>query len=98
MRSRSDVLSVPVVPRWKTSGRVYRRKHSIPYEPPWSPIVSRDLRQRGHRRCRQPLDPAHRLGNIALRYGPATGRFDQDKANAMIRLKYRKGYEIPDQV
>jgi hypothetical protein len=33
-----------------------------------------------------------------MRYDAATGRFDHDKANAMIRPVYRKGYEMPDAV
>jgi hypothetical protein len=41
---------------------------------------------------------AHRIGNVALRYDVATGRFDHEKANAMIKPEYRKGYEIPDKV
>ncbi len=41
---------------------------------------------------------AHRVGNIALRYDIARGQFDHEKANAMIKPAYRKGYEIPDQV
>jgi predicted dehydrogenase len=41
---------------------------------------------------------AHRVGNVALRYDAATGRFDHEKANAMIKPEYRKGYEIPDKV
>jgi predicted dehydrogenase len=41
---------------------------------------------------------AHRIGNVSMRYDAATGRFDHDKANAMIRPVYRKGYEMPDTV
>lgn len=41
---------------------------------------------------------AHRIGNVALKYDIARGRFDHEKANAMIRPVYRKGYEIPDKV
>ena len=41
---------------------------------------------------------AHRVGNLSLRYDAKTGRFDNDKANALIRPVYRKGYEIPDKV
>ena len=41
---------------------------------------------------------AHRVGNVALRYDAATGRFDRDDANAMIKPVYRKGYEIPETV
>lgn len=39
---------------------------------------------------------AHRLGNIALQYDPAAGRFNDDRANAMIKPAYRKGYELPE--
>jgi predicted dehydrogenase len=41
---------------------------------------------------------AMRVGNAALNYDRATGRFDHEKANAMIKPVYRKGYEIPEQV
>ena len=41
---------------------------------------------------------AHRIGNTALKYDAATGRFDQERANAMIKPSYRKGYEIAEQV
>lgn len=41
---------------------------------------------------------AHRIGNVALRYDAATGRFDNDRANAMIKPAYRKGYEIAETV
>lgn len=41
---------------------------------------------------------ALRLGNTALRYDAAKGRFDDERANKMIKPAYRKGYEIPDAV
>lgn len=41
---------------------------------------------------------AHRLGNIGLNYDRATGRFDNERANAMLKGPYRKGFEIPDTV
>jgi len=39
---------------------------------------------------------AHRVGNVALNYDAATGRFDHPKANALIKPEYRKGYEVPE--
>ena len=41
---------------------------------------------------------AHRAGNVSLTYDPKTGTFDDDKANKLVKGKYRKGYEIPEQV
>jgi hypothetical protein len=41
---------------------------------------------------------ALRLGNPALQYDAAKGRFDDKRANRMIKPEYRKGYEIPDAV
>jgi hypothetical protein len=41
---------------------------------------------------------AHRLGNIGLNYDRATGRFDNERANAMLKGDYRQGFEIPDTV
>ena len=41
---------------------------------------------------------AHRVGNTALNYDAATGKFDNDAANKLIKPTYRKGYEIPDDV
>jgi predicted dehydrogenase len=41
---------------------------------------------------------AMRAGNTALNYDRETGRFDNERANAMIKPPYRKGYEIPDAV
>ena len=38
---------------------------------------------------------AHRIGNFALVYDAASGRFDDDRANALLKPTYRKGYEIP---
>lgn len=39
---------------------------------------------------------AHRMGNVALNFDPKTCRFDNERANAMIKPEYRKGYELPD--
>ena len=41
---------------------------------------------------------AHRIGNVAMNYNAESGKFDNEKANGMIKESYRKGYEIPDQV
>jgi predicted dehydrogenase len=41
---------------------------------------------------------ATRVGNTALNYDAAAGRFDNDAANQLIKGRYRKGYEIPEQV
>lgn len=41
---------------------------------------------------------AHRIGNGALRYDTVSGRFDNDRANALVKPEYRKRYEIPDKV
>ncbi len=41
---------------------------------------------------------AHRVGNVSLQYDAAAGRFDNQKANELIKDSYRKGYEIPEQV
>lgn len=41
---------------------------------------------------------AHRIGNVALRYDAARGSFDDEKANAMIKPEYRKGYEMAESV
>jgi hypothetical protein len=38
---------------------------------------------------------AHRIGNVALHYDAVRGRFDNDRANALIKPEYRPGYEIP---
>ena len=41
---------------------------------------------------------AHRVGNVSLNYDAKTGKFDNDKANTLLKDTYRKGYEIPDKV
>jgi predicted dehydrogenase len=41
---------------------------------------------------------AHRVGNLALSYDAATGRFDNAEANKLAKPPYRKGYEIPEQL
>ncbi len=41
---------------------------------------------------------AHRVGNAALAYDEKNNRFDSPEATALIKDRYRKGYEIPDAV
>ena len=41
---------------------------------------------------------AHRAGNVALQVDARNERFDNDRANALIKPSYRKGYEIPEEV
>ncbi len=41
---------------------------------------------------------AHRVGNVGMRYDTETGTFDNEKANALIKDEYRKGFEIPEEV
>ena len=41
---------------------------------------------------------AHRVGNTVLHYDPASRRFDNADADALLKSTYRPGYEIPDQV
>ncbi len=41
---------------------------------------------------------AHRVGNIALHFDPASRRFDIADANTLLKSSYRSGYEISDRV